>query len=279
MADFRGRLLANQAQAIEAVLGNKQLPADANPGLVFDRYLRLWDFKIPPRLVKKTRENPSYDQVVCLKTFAKDLESNNSKHRLKLLHERQIRFCGLKKLHSKEELFQAKDPLALGLGNAHPLGNGFVFDPTAGVPYFPGSSVKGLMRAAGRLELAYADLDRWFGPEGEPGAKLYRGELIVLDAYPSEWPKLEADIINCHHSQYYTQKKLPVETESPVPVFFLTVKENSRWTFRLASRTLSEKELNQAISLLKEGLEWLGIGGKTATGYGSMIENPETRSS
>lgn len=41
-----------------------------------------------------------------------------------------------------------------GLGRQHPLENGFTWHPTLGVPYIPGSSLKGLLRAWDREENA-----------------------------------------------------------------------------------------------------------------------------
>jgi len=47
-------------------------------------------------------------------------------------------------------------PLATGLGNPHPVENGFTFSHPHGVPYIPGSSVKGIIRRAAE-ELALFD--------------------------------------------------------------------------------------------------------------------------
>ncbi|MBS9780604.1 MAG: hypothetical protein KGV51_08260, partial [Moraxellaceae bacterium] len=37
--------------------------------------------------------------------------------------------------------------MAIGLGNSHPLENGMLWHPTLGVPYFQGSTVKGMAKA------------------------------------------------------------------------------------------------------------------------------------
>ena len=50
-------------------------------------------------------------------------------------------------------------PFATGLGMEHPLENGFAFLNPHGLPYLPGSSVKGVLRRAAE-ELAHADLFR-----------------------------------------------------------------------------------------------------------------------
>ena len=51
---------------------------------------------------------------------------------------------------------QAVAPFTTGLGNEHPLENGFAFLNPYGLPYLPGSGVKGVLRQAAR-ELASGD--------------------------------------------------------------------------------------------------------------------------
>ncbi len=54
-------------------------------------------------------------------------------------------------------------PFTTGLGNEHPLENGFAFLNPYGLPYLPGSGVKGAVRRAAE-ELTHAD---FFGASGE----------------------------------------------------------------------------------------------------------------
>jgi CRISPR-associated protein Cmr6 len=71
----------------------------------------------------------------------------------------------------------ATSPFATGLGNEHPLENGFSFLTPYGLPYLPGSSVKGVIRrAAEELERGeWGDAKGWtekaiqslFGPGEE----------------------------------------------------------------------------------------------------------------
>jgi len=54
-------------------------------------------------------------------------------------------------------------PLMTGIGNEHPLENGFAFLNPYGLPYLPGSSIKGVLRVAAE-ELAlglYGDTEDW----------------------------------------------------------------------------------------------------------------------
>ena len=55
-------------------------------------------------------------------------------------------------------IYQCTAPFVTGMGNPHPLENGFTWHPTLGMPYLPGSAVKGLVRAA--VALAYQGADK-----------------------------------------------------------------------------------------------------------------------
>jgi CRISPR-associated protein Cmr6 len=107
------------------------------------------------------------------------------------------------------------------------------------------------------------------------GTTSRRGQVIFFDAYPTEAPKLELDILNPHYGDYYQEKKdsqnkpiAPADYLNPNPNYFLTVGRGSRFAFALASKdaTLSAK----AKEWLTRGLTEIGIGGKTSAGYGFM---------
>lgn len=176
-----------------------------------------------------------------------------------------------------------------GLGAAHPYETGFIWHRTLSVPYLPGSSVKGLMRAwathwGGLNE--QQEIIRLFGAkDGEANC----GALIVFDALPSKPPTLEIDILNPHYSEYYQDStKPPADYLSPKPVFFLTVALGQDFEFFIAPRKefyltqsetghTPEADLKTAKKLLSDALACLGAGGKTAVGYGQMtsVEHKE----
>lgn len=62
----------------------------------------------------------------------------------------------------------------------------------------------------------------------------------------------------------------PIEYESPVPVFFLTVKKGTKFVFRCGSRARDSSSRRENVSLalllVGKGLKELGIGAKTALG-------------
>ncbi len=268
--------IVNSAGQVNALIGNHALPPHSHPGLIFDRYLKIWQSPSTPEL--HTGKQQALDQFV--RDFGQSRQYGQPM--LDAIHQRQS--IALQRLDGtfREITLTNHEPLALSLGNPHPLENGASFDNATGAPCLTGSAIKGLIRRAHKtLGLAEKrDIDRWLGPDAKPSGekggedKTFRGELRVLDAYPRKWPRLAVDIINSHHSAYYVKgpKKgaRPVETESPVPVFFLTVANNADWVFRFGGKNLTDSELDTIATLLETALAWLGIGGKTAVGYGKM---------
>ncbi len=171
-------------------------------------------------------------------------------------------------------------PLASGLGIDHPADNGFVFDHGCGVPYLPGSSIKGLCRAWAKICGKERHVEELLGPETmEEGS----GRLIFLPAYPATWPELICDVICNHHREYYSkepdQRKYtrnefptPMDIESPVPINHLALAGGTEFVFRILplDRETAADDLARAGALLAEALRELGIGARTAVGYGTM---------
>ncbi len=162
---------------------------------------------------------------------------------------------------------QATAPFTTGLGNEHPLENGFAFLNPYGLPYLPGSGVKGVLRQAAR-ELASGEwgdshgwseqktielsidkktvgismLDALFGLESKDGDKKHlRGALTFWDVIPQiAGNSLAVEIMTPHQSHYYQWKKdsrgnlievSPHDSGSPNPISFLTVPPGSGFSF------------------------------------------------
>jgi CRISPR-associated protein Cmr6 len=110
-----------------------------------------------------------------------------------------------------------------------------------------------------------------------------KGEIIFFDAFPERLvtednePIVELDVMNPHYGNYYMGKKdakgnfiPPADWLSPVPVFFLTVRQGTRFIIRLAGR--DQNLLNRVEGWVKEALQEFGIGAKTRAGYGELTE-------
>ena len=166
----------------------------------------------------------------------------------------------------------ATAPFTTGLGNEHPLENGFSFLNPYGLPYLPGSGVKGVLRRAAE-ELAsgawgndakgwsneaiysvrpsrkshpigLSMIDALFGREPPRGdSNAVRGALSFWDVIPDiEGDKLLIEVMTPHQGHYYQQKGgrragdsvSPNDSGQPVPIPFLTVPPGSRFAFHVA---------------------------------------------
>lgn len=109
------------------------------------------------------------------------------------------------------------------------------------------------------------------------GAQDDAGAAIFFDALPDR-VSFEVDIMNVHYPDYYNAKGKntpPADYYSPTPIDFLTVGKGSRFIFGVAVRHLKGKSDEEHIKLrqqawkwLKAGLETMGVGAKTTSGYG-----------
>lgn len=155
-------------------------------------------------------------------------------------------------------------PFTTGLGNEHPLENGFAFLNPYGVPYLAGSGVKGVLRRAaqellelhdsawksapsGRVriskseQLTLAALDVLFGREpGKNESHHVRGVLSFWDVVPEiTESQLRVDVMTPHQSHYYFEKQdarsgnstSPHDSGQPNPITFLTVPPGSKFNF------------------------------------------------
>lgn len=166
----------------------------------------------------------------------------------------------------------AAAPFTTGLGNEHPLENGFSFLNPYGLPYLPGSGVKGVLRRAAEelasgawgddakgwsneaiysvrpsrksAPIALSMIDALFGREATRGdSDAVRGALSFWDVIPDiEGDKLLVEVMTPHQGHYYQQKGgrrpgdgiSPHDSGQPVPIPFLTVPPGSRFEFHVA---------------------------------------------
>jgi CRISPR-associated protein Cmr6 len=286
----------NGQSILNQVFANRMIPAPPgeggpNPGLVFERYLRIWHRENRLKLLGE-------DRLGALALFVEQYEECRAMldPLLQEIHTRLDRLRDAQAVSKRS--FKTQERLVCGLGASHPLENGFAFDYVLGVPFLPGSSIKGLARQYSYYEVDETVTETLFGPEQneeEERRSDAGGDVLFFAAYPEEWPKLNVDIINCHYPGYYGSEPLvdahtdtedrrerkvqrssssklvgPIEYESPIPVFFLTVAKGTSFVFRCGSRSGYAENARQALVLVEKGLKEFGIGAKTALGYGVM---------
>jgi len=303
---------------------------NASPGMRFGMYLMLWGINHRSKRVlwethdidyetrgpnRQEREVQKENKLSAL-TDATRL-NDNDKRIMRGLFERQRQ--AFAECISKERGTQveraAVAPFTTGLGNEHPLENGFSFLIPYGLPYLPGSGVKGVLRQAAR-ELAAGQwgekhgwngqqpyrvrvgkdtvtlsmLDVLFGREsGDGDTQHLRGVLRFWDVIPQiKGDSLIAEIMTPHQKHYYQDGESPHESGSPNPIAFLTVPPGSRFTFYVTcdrerleriAPDLSLHDLWKELldSAFEHAFTWLGFGAKTAVGYGAMQIDKEER--
>jgi len=132
--------------------------------------------------------------------------------------------------------------------------------------------------AQAEIDLA-AQIRAIFGTQDDAGL------AVFLDAIPDagQTVKLELDILNPHYPDYYREGKPPTDWQNPIPVYFLAVAAGTRFWFGVGWRlpTFTDDDstrLEKAEGWLQFGLQELGAGGKTSSGYGFFTtpEKPKT---
>ena len=262
-------------------------PHEGHAGLWYEKCCNTWRFDPGWTLVAAEGVSPKLDWVnTVTKNTVKanfDMEPDYVKDPAKALltehHDRLTNLC--KPPNGLTLSFKTTSRLVIGIGQDHPVENGFLWHPTLGVPYIPGSSIKGMLRNW-MLEWADGATNKaWFESDIAKGV----GQLIFLDALPLEVPKLEADVITPHYGPYYRDPNTqpPADWHSPVPTPFLTVAVGAKFAIRVIARrgkptdppfdfAAVEKALKDA---LKDAFDVLGIGAKTAVGYGRLKPSNE----
>lgn len=167
--------------------------------------------------------------------------------------------------------------LATGLGLSHPVENGMTWHHTLGVPYLPGSAVKGIIRtwAEQWADTTHKDINRIFGPRDKEKDKADEtaktvGTVNFFDALPTQPVQLASDIMTPHYQKYYSGAgEPPGDWSNPNPIPFLTVEAEQTFLFAIAPRKAENAaDLGIVLQWLDEALGMIGAGAKTATGYG-----------
>lgn len=209
--------------------------------------------------------------------------------RMKALVKRQSHLANIPP-HMLSLDAKAIAPFTTGLGNEHPLENGFAFLNPYGLPYLAGSGVKGVLRQAARelasgqwgnehgwsadkqfeirvngKSLAISMLDALFGLESQDGDTLHmRGALSFWDVIaqmPNNCNSLHVEVMTPHQSHYYQQKSdpktgssaTPHDSGQPTPISFLTVPPGSGMTFHVQCDL---PRLQRLAPTLAEGDAW-----------------------
>jgi len=172
--------------------------------------------------------------------------------------------------------------LIVGLGSGSVLETSIKLHHIYGVPYIPASAIKGVLRAYRIWKLAewneekYKEIEKKIDenkPETDEEKKLMetfgnqqqKGKLIILDAYPTNFEGFDIDIMNPHFPDYYDKDEPPADWQNPNPITFLTIPAGTKFKFFFKNVDVYDGNLKED---LQKAFKNIGIGGKTALGYG-----------
>lgn len=171
--------------------------------------------------------------------------------------------------------------LAIGRGKGV-LEASIALHHTYGVPYIPGSALKGTAANFARNHLGEEGWNRdgegseayrvLFGEQEEAGYVTFCDSLLKPELVNGQ-PKaaLHADVLTPHHKDYYEGKDSPpADWDSPVPVPFLSA--TGTYLLALVAPEGCAEWLDRALAILKLALgeEGIGVGAKTSSGYGRL---------
>lgn len=278
--------------------------AGASPGLRFGMYLQLWGEDSRTHVPNWETADVGYRASGPQQTERsfRDENKNSALRRalalgdgdlavMKALLQRQRAAAKTFEANGNSLILETRSvsPFTTGLGNEHPLENGFAFLNPYGLPYLPGSGVKGVLRQAAR-ELCDEGagwtretiLALFGGEPGDTGEDPRRGALAFWDVIPQvAGDMLTVDVMTPHQSHYYQKGATPHESGQPTPIHFLTVPPGSDFVFhvqcdarflaRLAPELVADGRWCVLLeSAFRHAFDWLGFGAKTAVGYGAM---------
>lgn len=168
--------------------------------------------------------------------------------------------------------------MAVGLGAESVIETSISLHRIYGVPFIPGSALKGLAACYAR---------NYLGEDWNSGSQAYKtvfgdpdsaGYITFFDAMliPGTGYKgqvIYPDVLTSHHQDYYTGKNTnpPADWDSPNPVPFLSV--TGSYLIALAG---PDQWVEATFDILKLAMKELGVGAKTSSGYGRMdLKLPE----
>jgi len=236
---------------------------NVSPGQRFGLYLPIWrrDWSM-----EKPIPDTVWDDICRITSTDRTLLENVDKRQ-------QAMLASLSVEDSLTLVAKSTAPFATGLGNEHPLENGFAFLWPYGLPYLPGSGVKGVVRRAAqelaeglwgethgwsneacceypakstgekREKTRLSMIDLLFGREPPSGdSDHFRGCLTFWDVFPQiHGNKLRVEIMTPHQKHYYQGEgshiKPPHDSGDPQIIKFLTVPPKSQFTFHVVCDT------------------------------------------
>lgn len=169
-------------------------------------------------------------------------------------------------------LYTSYPGLLMGVGNAHDasitgaISSGFSLDYVTGLPYLPGSSLKGILRSLFSYpELIEVCLNR---DDSIPGLEkeLFEHDDVFLGAYPiSNGRLLDLEFITPHKEEF----------QDPIPITLLKVRPNVEFEFCFLLKDSKNPDISadEKRDLYEKLVLEMGIGAKSNVGFGRMCKD------
>jgi CRISPR-associated protein Cmr6 len=173
--------------------------------------------------------------------------------------------------------------LLVGHGEVSVLESSLSLHRIFGVPYIPGSAIKGVCAnvchtVLGKKNSQYLmDGDYYtalFGTQEQAGYIEFHDAWITPRSLKDA---IHLDVMTPHHQKYNAGELVaPRDDDDPVPIPFLAASGCFRFLLTCSSNLLPEEQAQQWLEIAKEivifALEHHGIGSKTNSGYGQMTK-------
>lgn len=178
--------------------------------------------------------------------------------------------------HAQTRRIRVKGRMIVGLGSESILETSICLHRTYGVPFIPGSALKGLAASyahqclSGEWQRGGTFHTIVFGKTEEAGYITFL-DALSIPGTGLAGGALSPDVITVHHQKYYQgEQDIPAESDNPNPVPFLSA--TGTYLLALAAPDLQEptRWLDLTFQILAKALAEWGIGAKTSSGYGRM---------
>jgi CRISPR-associated protein Cmr6 len=180
--------------------------------------------------------------------------------------------------------------MIVGLGSESVLETAIALHHTYGVPFIPGSALKGLAHHyathhwlrhpadtpnAALTQQRTRELDELFGTMALSGCVAFHDAWYVPGSVRHDHPLCD-DGMTPHHPTYYTKRgkgdpaATPTDFDDPNPVGFLS----ATGKYLVAVQGPNEAWTSLALTILTGALADWGVGAKTSSGYGRLAAPP-----
>lgn len=268
--------------ALKPLLEQKQPqpPSSANTGLWLDRFIGD-QARRPTQKQERGNQGEDRGEDESRGRLVEQVARISPPDEYRLHFRRWRESLGILGAECREATVQGR--MSVGLGGEGVLETSITLHRTYGVPYIPGSALKGLAASFAHKHLS----EEWmqggrfhrclFGDTSLAGYVTFFDALLVAPE-SGQMPKaLHADVLTVHHKEYYEGRKdaPPADWDSPTPVPFLSA--TGTYLIALASPEGCDEWRNAAFLILEAALTHSGVGAKTSSGYGRLKLEPRKK--